>query len=403
MEVTTALHSPSADHTHPVMARTSEQFRLKGRRIIIVVGTLELGGAERQALRLADYLAKEEKALVEFWALGQDGIVAEALAERDIPLRRVPVNWFTNRKLSKLRDLFKLAMAFRQVRPDAILSYLIVPNVACGLIWRWSGAQLCVWNQRCAGTDRLGQRIEQLAIRRVPWFATNSTGGAEFLTKTLGAPVDRVRVIRNAIELTPPVKDRNTWRRELEIPEQVFVATMVANLSPYKDHYTLIRAWRHVLDEIGDDSAKLLLAGRSEYRVAELKALAFDLQLGNTIRFLGPVSDIAGLWSASDLAVLSSVSEGSPNAILEAMAMALPAVGTDNPGMREVLGPDASEFLAPSKDAQVLADRITKFAKNRSLAQEVGIKNKRRVESEYDPQVNCQSMATLIADGLRST
>jgi glycosyltransferase involved in cell wall biosynthesis len=382
---------------------TSGEPTLDGARIILVVSSLELGGAERQALLLAEYLTREENARVEFWGLGDlEGVVARACEELGIPWRLFPVNWFT-RKSEKARDLTKLTLALRRARPDAILSYLIVPNVACGLIWRWTGARVCIWNQRCAGIDRVGVRAERLAVRRVPWFTANSRIGAEFLTGTLGAPPDRVRVIHNGIQLASPQLDRAAWRSSLGLRDDAFTVCMVANLTKFKDHTTLLRAWRLVVDELENQgrSGVLLLAGRFDQTHDHLKALAFDLNLGKSVRFLGSVKDVSGLLAAVDLAVLSSLSESSPNGILEAMAVGLAVVGTDNPGMREVVGPDGCQFLAPPGDAEAFANRILRLATDPSLRAEVGSANALRIEREFNPRRTGQKMVSLIIEGMQ--
>src|SRR5205085_1382097 len=167
-----------------------------------------------------------------------------------------------------------------------------------------------------------------------------------FLRSAFGAPPDRIRVIHNAVELAAPVRNRASWREALQLSERAFVACMVANIGPYKDHVTLLRAWRLVVDklDVRDLDVALLLAGRFGDDVHNLKALAFDLGLDSSVQFLGHVDDIAGLLSAVDLGVLSSPSESSPNAILEAMASGLPVVGADNSGMREALGTKVREY-----------------------------------------------------------
>lgn len=404
MQANSVIQYPTTEPGADAMMNASDERSLAGLRIIMV-GNLEFGGAERQALQLAQYLTDEEKAKVEFWGLGaEDGVVSKAFEDLGVPWRVVPVNWFTQWKGGKVWDLARLALALRRARPDVILSYLIVPNVACGLVWRWTGARLCIWNQRCAGFSRLGARVEQLAVQRVPWFVSNSQAGAEFLTGTLGAPPDRVRVIHNGIQLAKPGLDRTAWRQELGLNDDTFAVCMVANLNIYKDHKTLLRSWKFVIDKLESEgrSAVLLLAGRYNDEVDALKAMAFELNLGSqSVRFLGRVQDVSGLLGASDLTVLSSPSEGSPNAILEAMAIGLAAVGTDNPGMREVLGPDGYQFLAPPGDAAALADRILCFAIDHSLREKVGAANKQRVAEEFNPRRTCKQMASVIVEGLQ--
>src|SRR2546426_8921983 len=89
-----------------------------------------------------------------------------------------------------------------------------------------------------------------------------------------------------------------------------------------------------------------------------MRALARELNLGRSVRFLGPVDDVPGLLSAVDLAVLSSTSEGCPNAVLECMASGLPVVATDIPGIRKAVGPSGYNYLAPPDDARSFAERI---------------------------------------------
>lgn len=79
----------------------------------------------------------------------------------------------------------------------------------------------------------------------------------------LGVRSERVRVILDTLELRPPLEGRQAWRAKLEIADDSFVATMLALLHRFKDHETLLRAWRIVLGRLApDDGAVLLLAGR---------------------------------------------------------------------------------------------------------------------------------------------
>jgi glycosyltransferase involved in cell wall biosynthesis len=378
---------------------------LEGTRIIIAIGDLELGGAEKQALLLAEYLAQQERAHVELWGLGnKEGRAAEICEEKGIAWRLVPSPWFCSKK-DKLRNLIRLTLALRKARPDAILSYLIGPNVTCGLVWRWTGARTCIWNQRCTGLDRVGYRAEKLAISRVPWFASNSNGGADFLKNTFGIPQERIRVIHNSIDVPPQSVSRLEARRKFGLDDGAFVVSMVANLTKYKDHRTAIRAWKILIDRLESEGrcGLLLLAGRTtdpHSSLSELKILGFDLGLSRSIRFLGEVDDVPALLAASDMSILSSPSESSPNAILEAMAAGLPVSGSDNSGMREALGPDAQEFLALVGDDSGLANIMIRFALDPCLRKRIGSANRVRIEQNFDLLTNCQQMVALIVAGL---
>jgi glycosyltransferase involved in cell wall biosynthesis len=385
----------------------SAPLLLDGIRIIFVLAVLEMGGAERQALLLARHLVEQQNAKVEFWGLeGEPGRLADICADRGIPWRIAPFSWCTNRR-NRVAGLVRLARALRDAQADILLPYLITPNVACGFVWKWTGARVCVWNQRDNGIARLSSKFENWAVKRTPWFISNSEAGAEFLIGDLGARRDRVRVVHNGIELAPAQADRRVWRQRLEITPECFVATMVANLTQYKDHATLLRAWRRVVDSLAQrgQSAALLLAGglnSGDSTHHLVKALAYDLELGKSVRFLGNTDDVSGLLSASDLGVFSSRSESSPNGVLESMAAGLAIAGTDNSGIRAAVGPSGSEFLAPQSDADALADSILRLANQPDLRARLGQANRQRIHDDFSPQRMFAQTVAVMTEALQT-
>ncbi len=162
---------------------------------------------------------------------------------------------------------------------------------------------------------------------------------------------------------------------------------MVANITAFKDHETLIRAWVKVRNHFPSDQRLVLrLAGhlREQKTVYALKTLGFELGLSATdIEFLGPVEDVNSLILQSSLVVHSSLTEGCPNAVCEAMALGRAVVATDIPGCRQALGPEGIEWLAAPGDSAALADRIIRMLENPELRTKVGHRNRQRIESEF--------------------
>lgn len=376
---------------------------LRGKRIFIVLSSLELGGAERQALLLGRGLARDYGAKIEVRALGRVGAAADLcraykLSWGAIALepgrRRLPV-------VSGLGMMSRFARVLRSERPDIILPYSAT-NTLCGLTWRWTGAQVCVWSQRTGGFDR--QRYDRLAARLTPWYVSNSRHGAEFLIHTLGANPGRVRVIPNGVELAKPQFDRVSWRSRLGTGPDTFVSCMVANLHRAKDHATLLKAWRQVVDELrGKQDAVLALAGRHDDAYPALKELTGELGLDEHVRFLGPVGDVSGLLQAVDLGLHTSPFanyEGIPNGVLEAMASGLPVLGSDVPGVCEALGPEQSQHLTPIGDSAALARQIVAWAHAPDLRRNLGEANRRRIEAEFSPARLCARTADLLSRAL---
>jgi glycosyltransferase involved in cell wall biosynthesis len=177
---------------------------------------------------------------------------------------------------------------------------------------------------------------------------------------------------------------------------------MVANIHGYKDHATLIKAWREVVTQSDKTIAipVLLLAGHPYSGMDDLMKLTNELGLTGTVRFLGPVKDIAGLLGAVDIGVFCSQFEGCPNGVLECMASGLAVAATDIPGIRQAVGPGGYPYLAPPGDPQALASRIITLINNPELRLAVGTANLRRIETEFSADQMCEKMTNLIGEGL---
>lgn len=375
----------------------SSKSTLTDCRIVFVLFNLELGGAERQALILAKYLAERERATVEVWGFNKSGPVEQICEQLGLKWRLVSFP-FNSGSAAGFQEL---ASVFREARPDILLPYTFVPNVVCGLIWKQAGARACVWNQRDEGRMPFVAEWAKSAVQQTPRFISNSERGSTFLIDELNADPLKLRIIRNGIEMPLPKDNRESWRARLEIADDCFVACMVANLHDNKDHRTLLKAWRRVVSEF-DRQTVLVLAGRHDGAYESLAALAQDLNLNGHVRFAGQVLDVSGLLHAADLGVFSSITEGCPNGVLESMAAGLAVAGTDIDAIRLVLGPGGSEFLAPPKDEEALAAAILKLANNPDLRATIGAANQKRVKDNYTVAHMCEQTVAVLEELLNS-
>ena len=178
----------------------------------------------------------------------------------------------------------------------------------------------------------------------------------ELLGLGIGRP-ERWHVLPLALDLEPvtaravdPVEARG-W---LDLPADVPVVGIVGRLVPIKNHVLFIEAARQVLLERPD--VVFAIAGDGELR-AMLEAEAHRA-LGERVRFLGWVFDLALLYAALDVVVLTSLNEGTPVALIEAMAAGRPVVATDVGGVAEVVRDDAKGMLVPSGDAEAIAQAV---------------------------------------------
>lgn len=324
------------------------------------------------------------------------GTTAQLCEYYDIPWKVIAYPT-SRRNRERAHWLARFAWQLRREQPDILLPYTTVPNVACSLLWRWSGARLCIWNQRDAGFARF-LRLQRWAAAQAPCFVSNSQHGSRFVSQQLRVADQRIHVIPNGVQLSPARADRATWRQRLGARADELLVCMLANLTAAKDHATLLKAWRIVLERMTPTicSLRLVLAGRFDVRYEALIRQAHALGLERSLCFLGPVDDVSGLLGAVDLGVYSSTDEGCPNGVLECMSAGLAVAGTDIPGIREALGTPGYPFLAPRGDANALADRLSELACDPQLRSHVGKQHRERIRREFNVEQMAERMTELI-------
>ncbi|KQS76635.1 glycosyl transferase family 1 [Rhizobium sp. Leaf384] len=163
----------------------------------------------------------------------------------------------------------------------------------------------------------------------------------------------RLTVVRNGIFPLEPAAAPDQTRAALGLSGRT-VLLSVARFSAQKDHASLIRAMPAILRQ--HPSAMLLLVGSGEER-QRVEALAAETGVAGSVCFLGQRDDVADLMAIADLFVLSSLFEGLPLAVLEAMSVGVPVVATRIGGTVEALGDEHPYFAEPGQPAS-LAEAI---------------------------------------------
>jgi L-malate glycosyltransferase len=190
-----------------------------------------------------------------------------------------------------------------------------------------------------------------------------------------------VNVIYNGIDVgaVPAAGMRARVRRELAIPDNAIVVGTVARLDPVKDIPTLIRA---VAGHHGAGAPTILLVIGDGSERAHLEAVARDIGVASSVRFLGHRDDARDLLAACDMYANSSISEGISLTILEAMAAGLPVVATRVGGTPEIVDASCGR-LVPSRDPDALTATLAALAEDATLRQALGREARARVEQRF--------------------
>ncbi|MCX5800978.1 MAG: glycosyltransferase [Candidatus Eisenbacteria bacterium] len=189
-----------------------------------------------------------------------------------------------------------------------------------------------------------------------------------------GISLERFR--KDSVEL-PALEE---IRQQVGVTERSFVVCSVANFRPQKDHATLLKAAREVIQCRKDST--FLLVGDGPTREG-IERLARTLGIQQQVIFPGVRRDVEKIVSISDVFVLSTHHEGFPYVLLEAMALEKPVVATDVWGCNDIVK-EGVGFLVPPRDCQQLAERIIWLYDNRERATEMGRLGRRRIEQNYD-------------------
>jgi glycosyltransferase involved in cell wall biosynthesis len=230
-------------------------------------------------------------------------------------------------------------------------------------------------------TRRLNRLVQRWVWRRVNQVLAVSSLLARRMAATIGFPVDRIRIIRNGVDLERfGGIDRSEARRLLGLDPAALLVGTVGRLVPVKDHATLLHAVAHLASR--GLCCDVVIAGEGPLRNATA-ALAGQLGLGSRVQLLGHRPDVERVLAALDLFVLPSRSEGLSNTILEAMASRLPVVATRVGGAEELVDDGATGLLVPPAEPAALADALGRLLAAPARRQAMGAAARRRTEREF--------------------
>ncbi len=232
------------------------------------------------------------------------------------------------------------------------------------------------------------RRRRRLAVQVVSHFVTMvvvSEDLKRFITRNVGVPAERIKVIYNGQETSQPVRseEKERLRTELDLQENKQVVGLVGSLYPVKGHQYLLAAVPQILKI--HPHTTFLIAGRGELELP-LKEEVKRCGLEKQVCFLGFREDVSTLLSLLDAFVLPSLSEGLSMALLEAMAAGKAVVATDVGGNPEVVVDGETGFLVPPRDADALAAKICLLLEDNLQSRRLGENGRARVRQCFSFQ-----------------
>lgn len=350
-------------------------------RVLFVVPDLRVGGAERHVTTLLPRL-DPRRFTPSVVCIGKEGELFPDLSADGIDATALHLGG----KLAGVRALGKLVSVIRRGRPDIVVVRGYNAEMLGRIAARIAGVRHTVMWMHNIGDPEPRSVVRTTVDRALTRWTSAYFGVAEaqrrYLADELGYPGDKIRIIHNGVD--PALFDVESDRRaltEFGWAQSDPVVGILAELSPIKDHATLLRAARIVVDEM--PRARFLIIGDGACR-RQLQGLCAALRITSNVHFTGVRHDVGRLLRAIDVFALSSVTvECFSIALLEAMACARPAVCTAVGGIPEMIENGKTGYLVPPGDPQRLAIRLTELLSDPHTARRMGLAARARVESEF--------------------
>lgn len=308
------------------------------------------------------------------------------------PVGEATISNLPTGKLISLHGIKRLMEIHRHIRRskyDCVISFFESSDLISAIAGSLGGVGALISSRRDTGF-RHSSKL-RWAYRWINPRFSRIVAASDAVRQSLlesGVADDSITVIYNGVD---PERFENTapdsLRSELEIPSSALILGMVANLSAVKDHATVIDCLSGLHRQ--DRRFHLVLAGDGALRV-DLEKQVVDTGLEPFVHFLGRRSDVPTVLAGFDIFVLSSLTEGLSNSLLEAMASGKPVIATRVGGNPEVVVDGVTGVLIPPKDLDTLAREILRLADNPDLRIQMGQAGYQRVVEKFsiDAMVN---------------
>ena len=363
--------------------------------VLRVITRLNIGGPAIHAILLTSALddgAQFRSTLVTGVTAPHEGDMLDLARARDVEPVSLPA---LGREISPLDDLVALARLVRIVRerrPDVVHTHMAKAGTVGRLAARICGVPLIVHTYHghvFHGYFGRSRTRLFLTIERALGLATHriivvGDGQRDEIASYGVAPLTKIESIRLGLELSPFLRaevTRGSLRRELGIEPETPLVGIIARLVPIKAHEVFFDAAVRIRAAL--PAVRFVVVGDGERRRA-LEMLVRNLGLADSVTFLGWRRDMASVYADLDVVALTSLNEGSPVALIEALAAARPVVSTAVGGVPEVVIHGETGLTVAVSDASALADGVLALLRDPTLAARLGAAGRRHVYPRYD-------------------
>jgi len=377
-------------------------------RVAHIITKLELGGAQQNTLYTIEHLPRDKYEVILISGCG--GILDEEA--KKIPQTKVYFVPELVREISPFYDFvafLRLLRLLRLLRPDIIHTH----SSKAGILARWASCFCNLINHFTISPFHHFTIIIhtfhgfgfnsylKFPLKEIFIFLEQIT--ALISTKLIAVSEENIKkgtgyfignknkyvLIRSGIKIdqfkegSRPLRAEllEKMRKEFRIQPEEKVVTMITPFKPQKAPLDFVRTAKYVKEKT--PNVKFLLVGDGELR-ENLESVICNLQLSGSVLLPGWRRDIPEILAITDIFVLTSLWEGLPRTILEAMSSGKPVVATAVDGNREIVKNGITGFLVPPKEPQKIAEKVIFLLANQEIARKMGNEGKKIINTSFD-------------------
>jgi glycosyltransferase involved in cell wall biosynthesis len=372
---------------------------MKPVRLLAILEAETITGPAKNLLRFSD-LARSglldppiEVSVAIFVRGGGENLFADAARESGMTVHIV-----AERRRYDRAVIAALEALARRTRPDLIQTHAVKSHFLARLAGVHRLAPWIAFHHGYTWPDwraRLYNQLDHWSLRAASRVLTVSLPFKEQLVR-MGVAPGRIEVVHNAIDAAWGARPHSpeaaaALRAKLGISPSKKVVLTVGRLSREKDHITLLESLRRLRPVV---SAHLLIVGDGPER-SRIEAAALSSGLAADITFTGQVPSAEPFYAIADLVVLSSRSEGSPNALLEAMAARVPIVATAVGGVPEIVSDGECALLVEPGNSERMAEAMGALLTDASLAGRLASQAHERAVSRHSPEARARRLRQI--------
>jgi len=354
--------------------------------LFIIIQMNMMGGSERLVYNLISKLDRQVFNPSVAWFYGDKPL--QEFLELGIPLFHVPKNGRFD--FSPMRSLGEI------IKKNQIA--VVNAHHFFSMIYAFFGTKLrnrssLIYTEHSEwevqGISQKWRIIGRSLLKRIDHVVGVGPEVTKQLENVFRLPESKVSTILNGVDLQEfQSRGQNIQeiRRSLNLKDGERVIGIVGNFRRGKNHVFLIKAFGELVKTL--ENVKLVLIGRGysndlENSEPEVREMIRELGIGDNVSFLGSRSDVSELLGIMDVFCLTSLKEGLPISLIEAMAAGLPVVGTHVEGIRDVIVPNHNGFLIELGDVHEFKNILLDLLKHPEYRERLGRAGRQLAEEKY--------------------